>query len=134
MPAEEPRPISPLMIEWRGDHFERTVEPLLGNGSEANQAPANHAQVKSAINSRVAKAANDEPVTLVYRDGHREQVRDYSIIGGRLYTSLDYVQSGSWMKTINLSILNLPATIEANQKAGVAFLLPTAANVVVTRF
>jgi hypothetical protein len=140
-PAEEPKPITPLLIEWQGDRFVRmtSTEPWLRNGSSTPQAEVHqplpdHPPAKSKDNPLTANATKDAPVTLIYRDGHREQVHDYSIIGERLYTSADYVQSGSWMKTISLSILNLPATIEANQEAGVPFALPTAANVVVTRF
>ena len=128
-PAEELKPITPLLIEWNGDRFVRTtsVEPLLGNSSPSPQPSA-----KLEAHPSVAKT--DTPVTLIYRDGHREQVHDYSIVAGRLYTSADYVQSGSWMKTINLSALNLPATIEANRAGGIEFVLPTAPNVVVTHF
>lgn len=135
-PPEEAKPITPLLIEWHGDRFVRTtsIEPLLGNGSAAPQLSADYVQRKTEENPRTPKAANNTPVTLIYRDGHSEQVRDYSIIAGRLYTSADYVHSGSWMKAVSLSALNLPATIEANHEAGVTFVLPTAPNVVVTHF
>jgi hypothetical protein len=121
-PAEEPKPVTPLLIEWQGDRFVRLGADLSGD------------QVNAGHNSPVVKSSDSAPVTLIYRDGHREQIRDYSIIGGHLYTSAEYFQSGSWTKTISLSALNLPATIAANHEAGVCFALPTAANVVMTRF
>jgi hypothetical protein len=128
-PVEESKPITPLLIEWNGDRFVRTtsVEPLLSNGSPSLQLSARR-------EARPPATKPDVPVTLIYRDGHREQVRDYSIVAGRLFASADYVQSGSWMKTINLSALNLPATIETNRAIGIDFVLPTAANVVVAHF
>lgn len=125
---EEPKPIHPLLIEWRGDRFVRTT-----TDSHQDSLPPEYALAKAEETPRIAKAANDEPVILIYRDGHRELVRDYSIIGGRLYTSADYIQSGSWMKTINLSALNLPATISLNRQTGANFVLPSGPNVVVTR-
>jgi hypothetical protein len=127
--AEESKPITPLLIEWNGDRFVRTTsaEPLLSNGSPSPQLSAKR-------EARPSAPKTNEPVTLIYRDGHREQVRDYSIVAGRLYASADYVQSGSWMKTINLSALNLPATIETNRASGIEFVLPTAPNVVVAHF
>ena len=125
-PAAERKPITPLLIEWHGDRFVR-------RGDDTGQ-PDSYAGATSKKILPVAKSAEPGPVMLIYRDGKREQVRDYSIIGGRLYTSADYIQSGSWMKTIRISALNLPATIEANHAAGVAFVLPSAPNVVVTHF
>jgi len=128
-PVEESKPVKPLLIEWRGDRFVRM-------GADSLQAgpPADYAMAKRGENPPSAKPLEVAPAVLIYRDGHREQVQDYSIISGRLYTSADYFQSGSWMKAISLSALNLPATIEANHEAGVPFVLPSASNVVVTRF
>ena len=128
-PVEESKPITPLLIEWNGDRFVRTTraEPLLSNGPPSLQLSARR-------EARPPATKPDVPVTLIYRDGHREQVHDYSIVAGRLFASADYVQSGSWMKTINLSALNLPATIETNRAIGIDFVLPTAANVVVAHF
>lgn len=128
-PAEETKPITPLLIEWNGNRFVRTtdVEPLLSNSSSSPQPSA-----KSQ--ARAGAPHSDASVTLIYRDGHSEQVRDYSIVAGRLYASADYVQSGSWMKTIDLSSLDLRATIETNRASGIDFVLPTAPNVVVAHF
>ena len=128
-PQEESQPITPLMIEWRGDRFVR-----MGADSPPSTGPADYAATKSRQTSSVARSAEVEPVVLIFRDGHSEKVRDYSIVGGRLYTSTDYFQSGSWMRTIKLSELDLLATIDVNRQAGVRFVLPSGPNVVVTRF
>ena len=78
-PAEETKPITPLLIEWNGNRFVRTtdVEPLLSNSSSSPQPSA-----KSQ--ARAGAPHSDASVTLIYRDGHSEQVRDYSIVAGRL--------------------------------------------------
>src|SRR6185295_3417925 len=125
-PTEETKPIMPLLIEWNGNRFVRTtnVEPLLSSNNSSSPQPSAKSQ------ARAGAPHSDAPVTLIYRDGHSEQVRDYSIVAGRLYASADYVQSGSWMKTINLSALDLRATIETNRASGIDFVLPTAPNVV----
>lgn len=123
---EPPRPITPLLIEWRGDRFVRTT-----SDSSVDKS-GDLASTEPAQKPLPAKAKEVEPVVLVFRDGHREMVRDYSIVGGSLYTSADYVQSGSWTKAIRLSALDLPATLELNRSAG--FELPSGPNVVVTRF
>ena len=69
----------------------------------------------------------------MYRDGHREQVSDYVITGGVLYARSDYSQGGPSMRNIQLSTLDLSATLRANQDSGVRFVLPERSNDVVTR-
>ncbi len=69
----------------------------------------------------------------VFRDRHREQSNDYSIISGVIYARGDYWTNGYWSKQIPLSQLDLPATFQANQERGIVFRLPSAPNEVVTR-
>ena len=73
------------------------------------------------------------PVLLVFRDGHSEEVRNYTIADGILYASGDYYTDGSWNKKIALSTINLPQTLEANAKRNVKFVLPESPNEVITR-
>jgi hypothetical protein len=68
---------------------------------------------------------------LVYRDGHREQVGEYSIADGVLYARGDYYAVGYWNKKIELAALDLPQTVKANQERGVKFVLPDSPNNVV---
>jgi hypothetical protein len=58
---------------------------------------------------------------------------EYAIVGNTIYASGDYWQSGHWTKNIEVSALNIPATIQANHEAGIRFILPSAPNEVVTR-
>jgi hypothetical protein len=71
------------------------------------------------------------PTVLVYRDGRREEVREYSIADGVLYARGDYYAVGYWNKKIELGALDLPRTLKANQERGVRFVLPDSPNSVV---
>jgi hypothetical protein len=66
-------------------------------------------------------AAEELPVTtLVYRDGHKSEVRNYAIVGSNL---IDLSHS-PLMKRIPLSSLDLDATRHENEENGVDFHLP----------
>jgi hypothetical protein len=70
---------------------------------------------------------------LVFRDGHKEEVRDYSIADGVLYARGDFYTDGYWNKNISLSSLDVAQTLQANAERGVKFVLPSAPNEVITR-
>lgn len=122
------RPTEPLLIEWQGDRFVRYG----GARSTGAQSP-DYAEVASARVSGSAISRDLPPAVLVYRDGHREQVCDYVITGGVLYARSAYSQGGPSMRNIQLSTLDLSATLRANQDSGVRFVLPERSNDVVTR-
>ena len=73
------------------------------------------------------------PVLLVFRDGHSEEVRNYTIADGILYASGDYYTDGYWNKNIEFSSLNLSQTQQANASRNVRFVLPSSPNEVITR-
>ena len=73
------------------------------------------------------------PVLLVFRDGHSEEVRDYTIAEGILYATGNYYTDGYWNKKIALSTLNVAQTLEANATRNVKFVLPESSNEVITR-
>ncbi|HEX6906921.1 MAG TPA: hypothetical protein VF154_09955 [Terriglobales bacterium] len=121
-PVQEVKPANPLLIELQGDRFVRLtgndLNPPVGGG------PA-----------QPAAQQGDQllPVVLIFRDGHRQDVSSYSIIGPALYASGSYWTNGYWTQKILLADLNLPATVSANQERGVDFVLPAAPNQVITR-
>lgn len=121
--APEVKPANPLLIELQGDRFVR----LSGN---AVNPPAGNSAV-----ARPAAPASDQlaPVVLVFRDGHRQEVTSYSIIGPAIYASGSYWTNGYWTQKILLANLDLSATSQVNQERGVKFILPSAPNQVVTR-
>ncbi|HVH86225.1 MAG TPA: hypothetical protein VM912_05840 [Terriglobales bacterium] len=58
--------------------------------------------------------------TLVYRDGHKSEIRNYAIVGSNLF---DLTKSPA-MKKIPLASLDLEATRRENEENGVDFHLP----------
>jgi hypothetical protein len=134
--SAEPR-ADPLMIEWQGDHYVRYSGqggPAKGNGLplDYSESPPPTSANQLHIAQQVSPA-NLPPAVLVFRDGHREQVSDYVIADGNLYARGDYWHDGFWSKTVQLSALDVPATLRANTDSGVKFVLPSAPNEVVTR-
>jgi hypothetical protein len=121
-PVQEVKPASPLLIELQGNRFVRLT------GNDVNP-PVTGGTVQ------LAAREGDQlpPVVLIFRDGHRQDVSSYSIIGPALYVSGSYWTNGYWTEKILLADLNLPATMSANQERGVNFALPSAPNQVITR-
>ncbi len=74
------------------------------------------------------------PAVLVFRDGHTEQFDKYTIQGGTIFTSADYWATGSWQRKIQLTDLDIPATLKQNAQSGGKFTLPTSPNEIVVRF
>jgi hypothetical protein len=140
-PASQPAPPvklpEPLLIELQGDHYVR----LLGGDAAQQGKPTEVDYAKSAAakppaaakGTPEAKSDTLPPVVLIYRDGHHADVHDYTIVDGTIYARGDYWTDGYWEKKIQISALNVPATIKTNQQHGVRFLLPTSPNEVITR-
>ena len=127
-------PIRPLLIELQGDRYVQVGgdDPTEEMMEAIPNAPT--LQSRSSNSAAPAVAANDlAPAVLVFRDGHREKVSDYTIADGVLYTNDDYYTKGSWIRKIALSSLNLPQTLQSNQARGVKFQLPTSPNEVIIR-
>jgi len=80
-----------------------------------------------------ARSRELPPATLIFRDGHSEEVRDYTIADGILYARGDYYADGYWNKKIGLAALNIPETLQANATRNVKFVLPSSPNEVITR-
>ena len=140
--AERPSPpTQPLMIELQGDHYVRIsgedtstaemkqIDPTVPAHALVSRRPGKH----SIIATSSPYPQQLPPAVLVFRDGRREEVSDYTIADGILYTNASYYTDGSWNKKIALSSLNLPDTIQANQSRGIKFQLPTAPNEVIVR-
>jgi hypothetical protein len=123
----------PLMIELQGNRYVR-FGGRQQSSERGTSAPPDYAEANAgSFSSQPTAHADLPPTVLIFRDGHREQVPEYAIVGSILYASGDYWQNGYWTKNIQLSALNIPATVRANHDNGVRFLLPSAPNEVVTR-
>jgi hypothetical protein len=123
----------PLMIELQGNRYVR-FGGRQQSAERGTNAPPDYAEADAASAPQITRQPADlPPAVLIFKDGHREQVPEYAIVGSTIYASGDYWQSGHWTKNIQVSALNLPATIQANHEAGIRFTLPSAPNEVVTR-
>jgi hypothetical protein len=120
----EPAIPQPLMIELQNGRYVR-----------ANRAEADgEAVLLDLAPDRTPTPPRERaPVLLVFRDGHNEEVRDYTIADGILYARGDYYTDGYWNKKIELSTVNVTQTLEANAVRSVKFVLPSSPNEVIVR-
>jgi hypothetical protein len=130
--APEPKR-EPVLIELQGDRYVRFSGDAPDHSPDDSATRSAHVLGGSSSGPVTIAVHELPPAVLVFRDGHQEQVRDYIIASGTLYARGDYWQSGSWRKDIQLSQLDIPATLIANQNHGVKFILPSGPNEVVTR-
>jgi hypothetical protein len=130
-PAPSAPPQDPLVIELRGDRYVR-----VSSKDQAGLSDADHVRelpMRSATAPAQTAATSMLPTIFVFRDGHREESSDYSIVSGIIYAKSEYWTDGAWTKQIPLSDLNIPESRQVNQERGVKFVLPAAPNEVVTR-
>jgi hypothetical protein len=139
--AAFPTPEPPLMIELQGDRYVQVsgeakssaLMQTIDGGSATAPATAAAGKTSKPASGQLVRAAEKQTMiaTLVFRDGHREEISDYTITNGVVYAKADYYNSGSWNRKIELSTLNLPETIQINQSNGLNFQLPSAPNEVI---
>jgi len=117
--------------------------PYLYSGPPQGQTPPNEQTLHVIVDTAPAKTApRDEvadmpsqpqgsvatlpeakpgvPTTLIFRDGHKQQVTNYAIMDQTVYVFDDRT------KKIALADLDIPATIKANDDEGVEFQVPKA--------
>jgi len=125
------KPEPPLVIELRAGHYVRVD----AGDTSASTAIEPHAAVdpsSGASEAAPVPLASPTPSTiLVFRDGRQEEISDYTITGGVLYAQANYYTQGAWNRGIELSSLNLSATLNENRARGVRFQLPSAPNEVI---
>jgi hypothetical protein len=131
----------PLMIELQNGRYVQVShaaingEPLpLDSGLSEPTPQIGEGATNAGPMIATSHASDLTPVTLIFRDGHSEQVRDYTIANGTLYARGDFYTDGYWNKNIDLTSLNLPQTVLANARRNVIFLLPSSPNEVIARF
>jgi len=142
-PKEDPKPPTPLMIEWRGDRYVRSGGSESADRETRNQAalPADSRDLDgSRVRTRdstssektLSQSKRDlSPVLLLFRDGHRQEANNYVIIGDTLYNYSNPYTGQSWTLKIQLTDLDLPGTVHANQARGMQFTLPDGPNQIV---
>lgn len=124
--AEAParQPSQPLLIELRGNDYVQL------SGDADSKLRTITPQTTDKL-QKPQPSVTQKPALLIFRDGHQEEVADYTISNGVLYATADYYSSGSWNHAIQISSLNVPQTIASNESRGVPFHLPTSPNEVV---
>jgi len=101
----------------------KSAAPVGRTKSSSSRSAASQAQPSSPPAVSAAPEADDKAPTtvIVFRDGHRTEVKNYAIIGQTLWV---YTEDDS--KKIPLSEVDLTATKNANSERGVTFQLPPA--------
>jgi len=69
------------------------------------------------------KAENDPATILLFRDQHTREIQNYAIVDEMLW-----IFTPQRMEKIPLSVLDIPATVQANENRGVEFRLPGASQ------
>src|ERR1700685_2743665 len=113
MSAREPSSSEPLMIELQNGRYVR----VKGSAADGEAAPISLSKDSGAALPRVV-AATTSPVlpaaVLIFHDGHREEVRDYSIADGALYARGDFYTHRYSHKKIHLEDLDVAHTQRAH--------------------
>jgi hypothetical protein len=131
-----------LVLELQGDHWVRiTNHGQSQTEGQANQPDSERASnPPSAIPPAIPRQSQAKgppielpPAVVVFRDGHKEEIGKYAIIGAIIYTNADYWSSGSWTRLIQIAELDVPATLKLNQERGANFRLPSGPNEVMIR-
>ena len=126
-----------LVLELQDDHWVRiTNSGQSQTGGQSSQPQSESlANLPTATPRRIQPEAPSElpPAVLVFRDGHREEIRKYIIEGATIYISTNSWSNGSWTRKIQVVELDVPATLELNQERGAKFSLPSGPNEVMIR-
>jgi hypothetical protein len=124
--AEPEADPSPDPVDERGGP---TIFDRRGNGQARRPAASQYASRRdSAASSSSAPAdaapAEDQPQTLlIYKDGHQDEVQNYAVVGDMLYD----LTPGRHRK-IALADLDLKATAQQNDDAGINFQVPVSSD------
>lgn len=126
------------MLERQGDHWVRVTDAGqtvtgLQPRQKGSETAANLRAISPQEGAAVEPPPQLPPAVLVFRDGHKEEISRYTIVGGNIYTSDDYWNSGSWTKKVPIAELDVRSTLELNRERGTNFNLPSSPHVVVIR-
>lgn len=136
--SQSTEPSQPLMIELQNGRYTQVSSTAIDGEAAPLNSVADDARTSRPVDQSpmiAASAANKmAPVVLIFRDGHSEQVHEYTIANGTLYARGDYYTDGYWNKQIALASLNLTETVRANASRNVQFAVPSSPNEVIARF
>jgi hypothetical protein len=137
------KPAASVLLELRGDRWVRITNFGASADGEAGRAEIGGGDATAARTSpgkggehaleTGIRPAGLPKAALVFRDGHTEEIPKYVIVGRTLYTSADYWSTGSWSRKVEISELDVPATLRLNQQRGTKFSLPSGPTEVMMR-
>jgi hypothetical protein len=140
--APAPAPES-LVLELQGDYWVRITnygesqsggETVPQPQSPSVSKPLSAASPASSRQTQPDQAPTELPTAvLVFRDGHKEEIGKYMVMGLTIHVSADYWSNGSWTRDIQIAELDVPATLKLNQQRGAKFSLPSGPNEVMIR-
>ena len=136
--AAPARTVEPLVVERQGDQWVRiggySQAPPSAQPTASSPAQAPTPTSETAERSSAAQPAPKlPPAVLVFRDGHQEEIRKYTIIGPTIYAQADYWRTGAWRRKVAIADLDIPATLKLNQERGGKFSLPSGPDEIVFR-
>jgi hypothetical protein len=126
-----------LVLELQDDHWVR----ITNSGQSQTGGQSSQPQSESSANPPTATPRRIQaeafpselpPAVLLFRDGHREEIRKYIIEGTTIYISNPW-SNGGWTRKIQVAELDVPATLELNEERGARFSLPSSPNEVMIR-
>jgi hypothetical protein len=105
-----------------------------GQSSQTELKPVSNLPTATPRRVPTAEARSELPTAvLVFRDGHKEEIGKYVIMGATICTSANYWSSGSWTRKVQIVELDVPATLKLNEERGAKFSLPSGPNEVMIR-
>ena len=124
--ADQPeRLVQPMLLERQGDQWVKVTG--------YSEAPAASQSQGQSRDEAAEPPREIPPAVLVFRDGHQEEVKRYTIIGGTLFAKVDYYANGTWTRRIEIANLDVPATLKLNDERGSKFRLPSGPQEVMIR-
>jgi hypothetical protein len=131
-PPEPVKVIQPIMIERQGNDWVQVAGYKQGTVS-GGANPLSAGEPKGSAPAKSAPLLALPPAVLIFRDGHQEEVKGYTIIGSTIYAKSDYWSTGTWTRKVELADLNVPATLKANQDHGAPLRLPSSPQEIIIR-
>ena len=109
------------MLELQDDHRTRITNhgqwQTGGQSSQTESAPVPNLPSSTPRRIPAAEARSALPTAvLVFRDGHKEEIGKYLIVGATICASANYWSNGSWTRKIQIGELDLPATLKLNPR------------------
>jgi len=116
---EQPEPPGPTVFDRRSNmQAAPNPTPYPERVTESRVEPRQEALVTGGPGPSVAPREL-EPVVIVFKDGHQQEIGNYAIVGDTIYDINNYVS-----RKIKLADVDLPQTIQKNEDRGVEFSLP----------